>query len=307
MTRLILSRLAQAPLTLLAVAGVAFVLAWALPGSAVLNDEARRPAPETIAAMEARYDLDNPARFFVNYVEGIVTRGDFGPSLRHADWSVNEILAGSLPVSMALGLLALALAVAIGAPAGALAAARPRSMGAGASLALALIGVSVPVFVIGTALLVLFPVTLGIGRVGAWSSPGDALLPALTLALPIAAHVARLTRVGMIEALSSDYVRSARALGVSEGRIVWRLALKNASLPVVSYLGPAAAQALTGAFVVERVFNVPGLGQHFVGAVLTKDLFLILGVTIVYASILIALNLVVDVLYAFLDPRIRQG
>ncbi len=307
MRRLLLSRLLQAPLTLVAVYTITFLLAWALPGSAALTDETRRPSPETMAALEARYNLHDPVAFYFGYARRLLTEGDFGPSLRYADWSVNEILAGSLPVSVTLGALAVVLALAIGVPAGVIGAARPRSIRAGAALALALVGVSVPSFVVGSALLIVFPVWLGIGRVGAWASPSDALLPALTLALPIAAYIARLTRIGMAEALEADYIRTARAKGLSELRVLYRHALRNAILPVVSYLGPAAAGAMTGSFVVEKVFNVPGLGQHFVSAVLNKDLFLIMGVTLVYATMLVAMNLAVDLLYALVDPRIRQG
>lgn len=306
MRRLFFSRLLQAPLTLLAVYTITFLLAWALPGSAAMTDETRRPSPETLAALEARYNLHDPVSFYFGYAWRVLTRADFGPSLRYTDWTVNEILAGSLPVSVTLGALAVIMAVAIGVPAGVIGAARPRSVRAAAALGLALVGVSVPTFVIGSGLLILFPVWLGIGRVGAWASPADAVLPAFTLALPIAAYIARLTRIGMAEALESDYVRTARAKGLSEFRILYRHALRNALLPVVSYLGPAAAGATTGSFVVEKVFNIPGLGQHFVSAVLNKDLFLIMGVTLVYATMLIGLNLCVDLLYALADPRIRQ-
>lgn len=305
--RIVLSRLAQAALTLLAVYTITFALAWALPGSAVMSDESRRPAPETVAALEARYNLHDPIAFYTGYLRRLLLHGDFGPSLRYADWSVNEIIAGALPVSISLGLLAVGFALVIGVPAGVVSAAKPRSIGAGLALLLALGGVSVPSFVIGSALLIIFPVWLGVGRVGAWGSPTDAILPALTLALPIAAYIARLTRVGMAEALASDYIRTARAKGLPESVVLRRHALRNAILPVVSYLGPATAGAMTGSFVVERVFNVPGLGQHFVSAALNKDLFLIMGVTLVYASILVGMNLIVDLLYAVIDPRIRQG
>lgn len=307
MTHIVLSRLAQAALTLLAVYTITFALAWALPGSAVMSDESRRPAPETVAALEARYNLHDPLAFYTGYLRRLLLHGDFGPSLRYADWSVNEIIAGALPVSISLGLLAVGFALVIGVPAGVVSAAKPRSIGAGLALLLALGGVSVPSFVIGSALLIIFPVWLGIGRVGAWGSPMDAILPALTLALPIAAYIARLTRVGMAEALASDYIRTARAKGLPESIVLRRHALRNAILPVVSYLGPATAGAMTGSFVVERVFNVPGLGQHFVSAALNKDLFLIMGVTLVYAALLVGMNLIVDLLYAVIDPRIRQG
>ncbi len=323
MLRLIISRLLQTPFIIFAVYTITFALAWALPGSAVVNDEGRRPPPAVLAAMERRYNLDHPWVFYGQYLADASgadyvarrVRGesharaapvfDFGPSLRHEDWTVNEILAGSLPVSVALGLLAIVMALFIGVGAGVIGALRPNSPADLATLAIALVGVSLPAFLTGSALLLLFPVLLGVGRVGAWGSPADALLPAFTLSLPFAAYIARLTRMGMIEALASDYVRTARAKGLPERTIVLKHALRNAILPVVSYLGPAAAFAMTGSFVVESVFNVPGVGQHFVNAVLTKDLFLIMGVVIVYATMLVLLNLAVDLVLLWLDPRLR--
>lgn len=307
MTRLVLGRLLQAPLVLLAVYTITFVLAWALPGSAVMNDEGKRPPPEVIAAMEARYNLHDPAAFYVGYLRGVVTRLDFGPSLRYTDWTVNDILAGSLPVSVILGLAAILIALLIGLAAGVIGAWKPGSALDWAATLFALVGISTPAFVIGAGLLLLLPVTLGIGRVASWGRPQDILLPALTLSLPFAASIARLTRMGMLEALQADYVRTARAKGLPERTVVLKHALKNAFLPVLSYLGPASAAAMTGSFVVEKVFNVPGLGQHFVSAVLNKDLFLIMGVVLVYAAMLIGFNLAVDVLYRWVDPRIGRG
>lgn len=307
MSGLILRRLVQLPLVLLVIYSVTFALAWALPGSAVLQDEQRAPPPEVIAAMEARYDLDHPWAFYGGYLARLVTRGDFGPSLRYPDWSVGEIIAGALPVSMALGLAAVGIALVIGVGAGVVGAARPGGVLDVATLMLALLGISLPTFVAGAALLLLFPVALGLGSVGGWGGIGDLALPAFTLSLPFAAYIARLTRSGMIEAMRSDYVRTARAKGVSETGVLLRHALPNAFLPVLSYLGPAAAAAMTGSFVVERIFNVPGIGQHFVSAVLNKDLFLIMGVVLVYATILLVMNLMVDVLYRIVDPRIRAG
>jgi ABC-type dipeptide/oligopeptide/nickel transport system permease component len=209
---------------------------------------------------------------------------DLGPSLTHRDWTVNEILAAGLPVSIALGLLAILLACGIGLAAGVIGGARPGSAADLATLLVALVGVSLPSFVIGTALLVVFGVWLRLVPVGEWGGLSAAILPALTLSLPFAAYIARLTRFGMIDELAADYVRTARAKGVPERRVVLKHALKNAFLPVLSYLGPAAAMALTGSFVVEKIFAVPGIGTHFVNAVLSKDLTLIMGVVLVYST-----------------------
>jgi oligopeptide transport system permease protein len=167
------------------------------------------------------------------------------------------------------------------------------------------VGISLPTFVIGTALLVVFSVWLKMLPVGGWGGFAHVVLPSITLSLPFAAYIARLTRFGMVDQLESDYVRTARAKGLSESRVVLRHALKNAFLPVLSFLGPAAAIAMTGSFVVEKVFAVPGIGTHFVDAVLSKDLTLIMGVVLTYSLMLILFNLVVDVLYGWVDPRIE--
>lgn len=323
MMGLIGRRLLQIPLVILAIYTITFVLAWALPGEAVLSDEGRQPPREVLDAMKAQYNLDDPWGFFGDYLyhaSGAMwvietARGsagrppayifDFGPSFRYEDWSVNELIASSLPVSVTLGLAAILIALVIGVTAGVIGAARPNSLVDLATLGIALIGISLPSFVIGTALLLFFPVWLGVGTVGSWGRSQDMLLPALTLSLPFAAYIARLTRMGMIEALSADYIRTARAKGLSPGAVVFRHALRNALLPVVSYLGPACAFAMTGSFVVERVFNIPGIGQHFVNAVKNKDLFVIMGVTLIYSAMLVFFNLVVDVLYRWVDPRIE--
>lgn len=319
---MIFRRLLQLPLIVLAVYSVTFALAWALPGEAVLNDESRQPPAEVIAALRARYHLDDPARFYFDYLaraSGLTwtiesLKGpagappdhifDLGPSFRYEDWSVNEIVASALPVSVLLGLAAILLATLIGTTAGIIGALRPGSFADLATLSVSLLGISLPAFVIGTLLLMIFPVWLGMGSVGSWGQPADILLPALTLSLPFAAYIARLTRMGMIEVLSADYIRTARAKGLAPPVVIIRHALKNACLPVLSYLGPACAMAMTGSFVVERVFNVPGMGQHFVAAVKNKDLFVIMGVTLIYSTMLALFNLITDLLYRWADPRI---
>jgi len=322
MTRFVLKRLAQLPLILLVIYTVTFVLAWALPGSAVINDEGRQPPAAVLEAMEAQYDLDDPVAFYFGYLsrvsgaQWVISKFDedaaapryvfdFGPSFRYEDWTVNELLASTLPVSVTLGFGAILIATIVGVASGVIGAVRPNSLLDHATLAVALIGISLPSFVTGTVLLMVFPVLLGIGRVGTWGSAGDFVLPAVTLSLPFAAYIARLTRLGMIDVLHSDYVRTARAKGLPARQVLMKHALKNAFLPVLSYLGPATAFAMTGSFVVEMVFNVPGVGQHFVNAVQNKDLFVIMGVTLVFAGMLVVFNLVVDVLYSWVDPRIE--
>jgi oligopeptide transport system permease protein len=294
-----------------------------------------------VEAMKRQYNLDSFPRFYWSYLEnasgvkyardwasgrlerertgagagaGGAAEGqaapiryvfDLGPSLKNPDWRVNQIIAGSLPVSVTLGLAAMALALVVGVAAGVIGAVKPNSVADLLTLAVALVGISLPSFVIGTALVLVFPVWLGVGDIGRWGRPQDVILPAVTLGLPYAAYIARLTRMGMVEHLKADFIRTARAKGVGEARILLKHALKNAFLPVLSYLGPATALAMTGSFVVEKVFNVPGMGQHFVNAVLNKDLFLIMGVVLIFATMLIVFNLAVDVLYRWVDPRIE--
>jgi len=230
---------------------------------------------------------------------------DLGPSLEHEDWRVNEIIGASLPVSVTLGATAMLLALVVGVGAGVLGAVRPNSWADVGTLCVALVGISQPTFVIGAVLQLVFAVWLGVFRVAGWGELRDLVLPAVTLSLPFAAYIARLTRMGMIEHLSAEFVVAARARGVPERAVLLRHALKNAFLPVLSYLGPATATAMTGSFVVERVFNVPGLGKHFVNAVQNKDLFLIIGVVLVFSTMLVLFNLAVDVLYRWVDPRIE--
>ncbi len=332
MTAMIVRRLLQVPLILLVIYTVTFALAWLLPGNPLDKPEGRRPPVEVQEAMKAQYKLDNPVKFYVSYLdqasglawlrdrgavhevagEPVMTGAarpvfNLGPCLQYEDWSVNEIIGGALPVSVVLGLVALVFALAIGLVAGVVGAVRPGSWMDVATLLVALIGISLPSFVIGTALLIVFAVGLEWVQVAHWGSPRDLLLPALTLSLPFAAYIARLTRLGMIDVLSADFIRTARAKGVSEARVVLRHALKVAFLPVLSYLGPAAAYVMTGSFIVEKVFNVPGLGQHFVNSVLNKDLFVIMGVVLTYSTMLVLFNLTVDILYRWVDPRIEQG
>lgn len=334
MTGVILRRLVQLPLIVGTVFLLTLALAWGIPGNPLENPEGRRPPPEIAEAMKAQYNMDSFWDFAASYVDrasgvrwlsgrltgehrrrdtGAIASGlapperfvfDLGPSLQYRDRNVNEIIAGSLPVSATLGIAAILIALVVGLGAGVVGALRPNSFADVATLTLALVGISTPTFVAGTLLLLLFSVLLPIFPVASWGSPRDIVLPAITLSLPFAAYIARLTRVGMIEALSSDYVRTARAKGLPERTVILKHALKNAFLPVLSYLGPATALAMTGSFVVERVFTVPGLGQHFVSAVQNKDLFLIMGIVIVFATMLILFNLAVDVLYRWVDPRI---
>jgi oligopeptide transport system permease protein len=315
MIRLVASRLLQWPVIVLAVFAATFTLAWLVPGSPLEQPEGRRPPAAIEEAMRKQYRLDDPLAFAADYLAAASgvdwLRGrrerpfDLGPSLRHPDWSVNEILAAGLPVSLTLGVAAILIGLAIGTAAGLAGGLRPDSGLDFGTQAVALVGVSVPPFVVGSALLLLLGVQWRVLPVGGWGGWSHVLLPALALSLPMAAYVARLLRYGLIEQMATDHLRTARAKGLSRAQAAWRHALKNAFLPVLSFLGPASAAVLTGSFVIEKVFAVPGIGKHFVEAVLAKDLTLIMGIVLVYSTLLVALNLAVDILYRWVDPRIE--
>ncbi|MBT5657942.1 MAG: ABC transporter permease [Phycisphaerae bacterium] len=316
MQRTIVSRVAQIPIILFAVYTLTFALAWLIPGNPLEKAEGRRPPAAIAEAMQSQWNLDDPWTFYWSYlgditgVNWLLGNGnaaviDFGPSLRHENWSVNEIITGQLPVSMTVGIAAILLALLIGVSAGTLGGLRPGTWIDRVTGSISVIGVSVPAFVIGTALLLVGGVWLQWFPVGGWGTPSHLILPSVALSLPFAAWIARLTRQGVLEEMQADYIRTVRAKGVPERVVVLNHVLPNALLPVLSYLGPATAAALTGSFVIEKVFAVPGLGMHFVDAVLSKDLTMIMGVVLVYSALLVILNLAVDVMYAWVDPRIR--
>ena len=282
-----------------------FLMVVSVPGNPF--KQADRAMPEAVQqALEARYHIDNNWSYYWEYLAGAL-RLDFGPSFQYRDWTCTQIIADALPVSFALGLLAILMAIVVGVPVGVVSAVRRHSWFDAASLAVVLIGISLPTFVTGTAFLLAFAVKLGWFPVGGWGMLKHLPLPALTLSLPFMAYIARLTRLGMLDVLNSDYIRTAQAKGLTPRRVVWKHALKNAFLPVLSFLGPALAQAMTGSFVVEKLFNVPGLGQHFVNSVLNLDRGLIMGTVLVYSALLIGMNLLVDVLYTLVDPRVKVG
>lgn len=315
MTGLILRRLLQLPLIILVVYTATFALVWVIPGDPVDAPEGRRPPQAVIDAMRAQYDLDDPVAFYFSYLGKATGVSwllgdapepfDLGPSLKNPGWSVNGILAAGLPVSVALGLAAIIIALVLGLSAGVLGGLRPNTWLDAGTQGLAVIGISLPSFVIGSLLLAIFAVRLGWLPIGGWGGFSHLVLPATALSLPFAAYIARLTRFGMIDEMRKDYIRTARAKGLPERKVAFGHALRNAFLPVLSYLGPATAIAMTGSFVVEKVFAVPGIGRHFVDAVLAKDITLIMGVVLVYSTMLVLFNLAVDALYGWIDPRIR--
>jgi oligopeptide transport system permease protein len=304
MAAYILRRLAYFIPTLLAIYTAAFLLMHAAPGSP-FGDEKGLP-PEVLAVRQAEFHLDKPLwQQYVLYGWDLVTlRGH--TSMRYPGRNViHDILAPAFPVSLVLGLFALGLSVVVGTAAGVLSAARPRSAADYTAMAGAMIGISQPSFVLATVLLAVFSVALEWLPVGGWGRPSQMILPALALAALPAAYIARLVRTGMLEVLSADFIRTARAKGLSERQVLLGHALPTAWLPVLGYLGPAAAGIFTGSFVVEKVFAIPGVGQHFVDSALHRDHPMILATVLLYAVLLVVFNLLVDIGYAWLDPRIR--
>jgi oligopeptide transport system permease protein len=290
---------------LLVIVVASFLLMRVAPGGPF--DGERALTPEVRAQLEAAYGLDAPVPVQLwRYFEGLA-RGDFGPSLVYRDFTVGDLIAEGLPVSLTLGAGALLLALVIGLPLGGWAAWRRGSRIDGAVQGATIAAVVVPTFVSAPILVLLFGLWLGWLPVSGWEAGrvDDIVLPVIALALPTAAVVARLARASLIETLAQDFVRTAKAKGLAPATILLRHAMKPALMPVVSYLGPAAAALLTGSVVIETVFALPGLGRYFVQGALNRDYPLVLGVVILYAALVIAANLLVDLLYAWLDPRTR--
>ncbi len=298
-------RIALAVPVLLAIATLTFFMMRLAPGGPF--DAERRLPAAVLANIEARYRLDRPlAEQYLSYL-GDLLRGDLGPSFRYPDRSVGELIALGLPVSLTVGAAALLLALAVGIPAGVVAAIRQNRPADHLAMGLAMTGVSVPNFVLGPLLILLFALRLGWLPVAGWGSWRHIVLPAVTLGLFYAAYIARLTRAGMLEVIRQDFVRTARAKGAPEHRVVLRHALRLALLPVVSFLGPAAARVLAGSVVVETIFAVPGIGRYFVTAALNRDYTMVLGTALFFSTLLVAFNLLVDLAYGLIDPRIREG
>ena len=278
-----------------------FLLAWVAPGDPFANE--RTMDPIVVQNLKERFHADSAWKFLAFYPYNIVFHGDFGESMQYRGWSLNDIIGTSLPGSVTLGLCALVIAVLVGVGVGTMAAVKRGGTLDWTSLSIVLIGISLPSFVTA-ALLLMFAARTKWLPAGGWGDFSNVFLPALALSLGPMAYIVRLTRVSMLDTLGSDFVRTARAKGLSRPIVIWKHCLRNAFLPVLSYLGPAAAFALTGSFVVEKVFNIPGLGQHFVNSVLNRDRTLILGVVMVYSAFLLTFNLLVDIAYAWVDPRI---
>ncbi len=304
MLRFIARRFFETIPVLLIIVTATFFMVRFVPGGPFTAEKA--VTPEVLRNLQKAYHLDKPLwEQYTRYLGNIVFRGDLGPSFRYANRSVNEIIADTLPVSLELGLLALGIALGVGLPLGVLAAIRRNSWIDYLCSSVAMVGICLPTFVLGPLLVLFFAIHLGWFNASGWYGPEDRILPALTLGCVYAAYLARLARGGMLEVLNQDYIRTARAKGAGEIRVIFRHALRGGLLPVVSFLGPATAGILTGSFVIETIFQIPGLGREFVNSAFNRDYTLVLGTVILYATLIIALNLAVDVVQVWLNPKLK--
>jgi len=303
MLTFLLRRLLHGLAVLWVVATLTFALLRLAPGGPF--DSERRLPPEVLANIQAKYHLDEPfLRQYLRYLTGIL-HGDFGPSYKYLDRDVNKIIADTLPTSALLGLLALLVAVILSFPTGLIAAYFRNSWIDRLALLAATLGISLPHFILGALLIWLFALQLGWLQAGRWDNVGSMILPTVTLSAAPAAYIAALLRSTLIENLGEDFIRTARAKGLRESVVLFKHALRNSLVPVLTVMGPLTAALLTGSFVVEYVFAIPGMGRFFITAVTDRDYPLIMGVTLVYTALLIAANLLVDLCYSYVDPRIR--
>jgi oligopeptide transport system permease protein len=293
--------------TLFVIITLSFLIIRLAPGGPF--DEEQTLTPAIRANLDAAYGLDQPvATQYARYLVRLA-HGDFGPSFKFRDTSVGELIAQGLPVSLTLGLSAILLALLIGVPLGTLAALRRDTAVDHGVRAAAALGIALPSFVVGPVLVLVFGLYLHWLPVAGWSrgEPKYLVLPVFTLALPVIAYVARLTRVSFLDVMRANYIRTARAKGIGELRVIVRHGLRPALMPVVSYLGPATAFVVTGSLVVETLFGLPGTGRYLVQGAINRDYTLVMGMIIVYGTLTLLCNLVADLLYGWLDPRVRHG
>lgn len=268
-------------------------------------DSEKSTTPEIRKRLEEHYGLNKPVwAQYLDYL-GNLAKGDLGPSFKYAGWSVNELIADAFPVSLELGCYALAFALATGLVAGVVASLRPNTAGDYLPMSLATLGICLPTFITGPLLVLVFGILLGWYNTSGWFFPSDRVLPAITLGLYYMASIARLARGGMLEVLNQDYIRTARAKGASEWRVVLRHGLRGGLLSVVSFLGPAITGLVTGSLVVESIYQIPGLGRFFVMAGFNRDYTMVMGTVLFYAFLILVMNLVVDVLQVWLNPKLR--
>ena len=301
---LIIKRLLQAIPTLWVIATATFILLQLIPGGPF--DTEKDISEEVQSLINAHYGLDLPIQ--EQYFRFISQRlqGNFGPSYKYAGWDVDEIIIQSFPVSLELGFYALLFALALGTPIGVIAAIKHQKPSESALMSLAMVGICLPSFVLGPILILVFSMELGWFNPSGWNHPGDRVLPTITLGLFYAAYIARLSRSGMLDVMRMDYIRTAKAKGLKGRVIVLRHALRTALYPVVAYLGPAVAGLISGSFVVETIFFIPGLGSFFVNSAFNRDSTMVMGTVLFYAVLILILNLIVDLVQLWMNPRTRN-
>lgn len=303
MLRFIGKRFLETIPVLFVIATMTFFMMKLAPGGPF--DAEKATSPEIRKQLDAQYGLNEPlSQQYLGYMKNLL-RGDLGPSFKYAGWSVNELIADAFPVSLELGCYALAFALTIGLLAGIIASRRPNTITDHAPMALATLGICLPTFVTGPLLILIFGILLHWFNTSGWDFPGDRVLPAITLGLYYMAYFARLARGGMLEILNQDFIRTARAKGASEWRVVWKHSLRGGLLPVVSFLGPAITGLVTGSLVVETIFQIPGLGRFFVMAGFNRDYTMVMGTVLFYAVLILVMNLLVDILQVWLNPKLR--
>jgi len=303
MLKFLLSRLFSTFLTLFVIAMASFFLIRFAPGSPFSNE--KNVPPEVVRDLKAKYGFDKPVPIqFLNYL-GNLMQGDMGLSTKYPQRSVNEIIWDGFPVTLTLASFALVWALLVGVSAGVIGAVRQNTVWDYSAMTTAMLGISIPTFVLGPILVLLFGLSAQVLPAGGWGTWRHIVLPALTLGTVRAAYIARLTRVGLLEIVEADFIRTAKAKGLKERVIIWRHMLKGGLLPVVTYLGPAISFMLVGSIVVEKIFNTPGIGPYLIDATTNRDIFLMMGIVLLSASFLLVMNLIVDILYGYLDPRIK--
>lgn len=303
MFRFITSRFLQSLFALYLVITATFFMVRFVPGGPFTSEKA--VTPEILRNLEAHYGLNKPLwQQYLDYL-GSLARGDLGPSFKYPNRTVNEIIADKVPVSAELGAISLAVALVLGISLGTLAAIRRNTWIDYVASSFGMIGISIPTFVVGPLLVLALAIHLGWFNASGWYGPADRVLPSIVLGIAYAAPISRLTRGGLLEVLHQDFIRTARAKGASEFRVVTGHALRGGLLPVVSWLGPAVAGILTGSFVIETIFQIPGIGREFVNSAFNRDYTLVLGTVILYAVLIMALNLAVDIAQAWMNPKVR--
>lgn len=299
----VLKRIGQTALVLWVIATLTFVLLRLIPGGPF--DQEKVLAPEVKAAIEAKYNLNAPVyEQYLAYLGGLL-KGDLGTSYKYIGRNVGEMIAESFPNSFQLGIFSLIISFLIGIPAGVYAAAKHNTWRDSTTMILAISGVSLPSFLVAAICITIFAFGLDLLPVALWDGPSYYILPVFVLGLRPAAIIARLTRASVLDVIRSDYIRTARAKGLSENVILYKHVLKNSLIPVLTFSGPLAAGILSGAFVIEHIFNIPGMGKHFIQSVTNRDYPLVLGVTLIFSFMLVISNLIVDILYTYFDPRIK--